>query len=138
MIQVADVGIGISGQEGMQVNEPIPKTSHKILETCWLLFVHMNVIILAVILVVLFVGRNRLLVQVLAYHVFVDMLYIDRYYRHVYRHLLFSQAVMSSDFAISRFKHLSKLLLVHGHWCYARLANMTLYFIYKNVVRALH
>uniref|UniRef100_A0AAQ5ZK35 Phospholipid-transporting ATPase n=1 Tax=Amphiprion ocellaris TaxID=80972 RepID=A0AAQ5ZK35_AMPOC len=44
------------------------------------------------------------------------------------------QAVMSSDFAISRFKHLSKLLLVHGHWCYSRLANMILYFIYKNVM----
>ncbi|MBN3275999.1 AT10D ATPase, partial [Polyodon spathula] len=40
---------------------------------------------------------------------------------------------MSSDFAISRFKHLSKLLLVHGHWCYTRLANMSLYFFYKNV-----
>lgn len=45
------------------------------------------------------------------------------------------QAVMSSDFAISRFKHLRKLLLVHGHWCYTRLANMILYFFYKNVVR---
>lgn len=45
------------------------------------------------------------------------------------------QAVMSSDFAISRFKHLRKLLLVHGHLCYSRLANMILYFIYKNVVR---
>ncbi|XP_028994820.1 probable phospholipid-transporting ATPase VD isoform X2 [Betta splendens] len=44
------------------------------------------------------------------------------------------QAVMSSDFAISRFKHLSKLLLVHGHWCHCRLANMVLYFIYKNVM----
>ncbi|XP_077396003.1 phospholipid-transporting ATPase VD isoform X2 [Festucalex cinctus] len=44
------------------------------------------------------------------------------------------QAVMSSDFAISRFKHLSKLLLVHGHWCFSRLANMMLYFIYKNVM----
>ncbi|XP_076604727.1 phospholipid-transporting ATPase VD [Chaetodon auriga] len=44
------------------------------------------------------------------------------------------QAVMSSDFAISRFKHLRKLMLVHGHWCYSRLANMILYFIYKNVM----
>ncbi|XP_018110451.1 phospholipid-transporting ATPase VB isoform X1 [Xenopus laevis] len=43
------------------------------------------------------------------------------------------QAVMSSDFAISRFKHLKKLLLVHGHWCYSRLANMVIYFFYKNV-----
>ncbi|XP_062899271.1 phospholipid-transporting ATPase VD-like isoform X1 [Mobula hypostoma] len=43
------------------------------------------------------------------------------------------QAVMSSDFAISRFKHLKKLLLVHGHWCYIRLANMIIYFFYKNV-----
>ncbi|KAM4748426.1 phospholipid-transporting ATPase VB [Rhinophrynus dorsalis] len=43
------------------------------------------------------------------------------------------QAVMSSDFAISRFKHLKKLLLVHGHWCYTRLAKMVIYFFYKNV-----
>ncbi|KAI7805614.1 putative phospholipid-transporting ATPase VD [Triplophysa rosa] len=44
------------------------------------------------------------------------------------------QAVMSSDFAISRFKYLRKLILVHGHWCYSRLANMILYFFYKNVM----
>ncbi|XP_076013152.1 phospholipid-transporting ATPase VD isoform X2 [Genypterus blacodes] len=44
------------------------------------------------------------------------------------------QAVMSSDFAVSRFKHLKKLLLVHGHWCCSRLAHMILYFIYKNVM----
>lgn len=44
------------------------------------------------------------------------------------------QAVMASDFAVSQFKHLSKLLLVHGHWCYTRLSNMILYFFYKNVV----
>lgn len=43
------------------------------------------------------------------------------------------QAVMASDFAISRFKHLNKLLLVHGHWCYTRLAHMIIYFFYKNV-----
>uniref|UniRef100_A0AAY4BBK9 Phospholipid-transporting ATPase n=1 Tax=Denticeps clupeoides TaxID=299321 RepID=A0AAY4BBK9_9TELE len=43
------------------------------------------------------------------------------------------QAVMASDFAISRFKHLSKLLLVHGHWCYNRLSNMIVYFFYKNL-----
>nr|XP_032832787.1 probable phospholipid-transporting ATPase VD [Petromyzon marinus] len=42
------------------------------------------------------------------------------------------QAVMSSDFAIARFSHLRRLLLVHGHWCYTRLANMVLYFFYKN------
>ncbi|XP_068441831.1 phospholipid-transporting ATPase VB [Clinocottus analis] len=43
------------------------------------------------------------------------------------------QAAMASDFALSRFKHLKKLLLVHGHWCYTRLANMIIYFFYKNV-----
>ncbi|KAJ6668021.1 hypothetical protein lerEdw1_016342 [Lerista edwardsae] len=43
------------------------------------------------------------------------------------------QAVMASDFAISQFKHLRKLLLVHGHWCYSRLAKMVIYFFYKNV-----
>ncbi|XP_056151641.1 probable phospholipid-transporting ATPase VD [Lampris incognitus] len=44
------------------------------------------------------------------------------------------QAVLSSDFAISMFKHLRKLLLVHGHWCNSRLANMILYFFYKNLM----
>ncbi|XP_030068472.1 phospholipid-transporting ATPase VB isoform X2 [Microcaecilia unicolor] len=43
------------------------------------------------------------------------------------------QAVMASDFAISQFKYLKKLLLVHGHWCYSRLAKMVIYFFYKNV-----
>ncbi|KAF6198978.1 hypothetical protein GE061_007001 [Apolygus lucorum] len=43
------------------------------------------------------------------------------------------QAVMASDFAIARFKFLKPLLLVHGHWAYHRLANMVLYFFYKNV-----
>ncbi|XP_051506137.1 phospholipid-transporting ATPase VB [Myxocyprinus asiaticus] len=43
------------------------------------------------------------------------------------------QAVMASDFAITRFKHLQRLLLVHGQWCYSRLANMVIYFFYKNV-----
>ncbi|KAF2353653.1 P-type ATPase subfamily IV [Trinorchestia longiramus] len=42
------------------------------------------------------------------------------------------QAVMSSDFAISRFCHLRRLLLLHGHWCYHRLASIILYFFYKN------
>ncbi|KAK7867763.1 hypothetical protein R5R35_002262 [Gryllus longicercus] len=42
------------------------------------------------------------------------------------------QAVMASDFALSRFKYLERLLLVHGHWCYDRLARMVLYFFYKN------
>ncbi|XP_015268247.1 PREDICTED: probable phospholipid-transporting ATPase VD [Gekko japonicus] len=44
------------------------------------------------------------------------------------------QAVMASDFAVSQFRHLNKLLFVHGHWCYTRLANMVLYFFYKNLV----
>ncbi|XP_015906001.1 phospholipid-transporting ATPase VA [Parasteatoda tepidariorum] len=42
------------------------------------------------------------------------------------------QAVMASDFTIVRFKHLERLLLVHGHWCYDRLARTILYFFYKN------
>ena len=45
------------------------------------------------------------------------------------------QAVMASDFAVPRFRFLLRLLLVHGHWCYDRLARMVLYFFYKNAVR---
>nr|XP_048290688.1 phospholipid-transporting ATPase VA isoform X2 [Myodes glareolus] len=44
------------------------------------------------------------------------------------------QAVMASDFAVPRFRYLERLLLVHGHWCYSRLANMVLYFFYKNTL----
>ncbi len=44
------------------------------------------------------------------------------------------QAVMASDFAISRFKFMERLVLVHGHWNYDRLARMVLYFFYKNAV----
>lgn len=44
------------------------------------------------------------------------------------------QAVMASDFSMSRFKYLKRLLLVHGHWSYDRLAHMVLYFFYKNAV----
>uniref|UniRef100_A0A8I3VZB3 Phospholipid-transporting ATPase n=1 Tax=Callithrix jacchus TaxID=9483 RepID=A0A8I3VZB3_CALJA len=44
------------------------------------------------------------------------------------------QAVMASDFAVPRFQYLERLLMVHGHWCYSRLANMVLYFFYKNTM----
>ena len=44
------------------------------------------------------------------------------------------QAVMASDFAISKFKYLERLVLVHGNWNYDRLARMVLYFFYKNAV----
>ena len=41
---------------------------------------------------------------------------------------------MASDFAMARLRYLERLLLVHGHWCYSRLAHLMLYFFYKNVV----
>uniref|UniRef100_T1HHU9 Phospholipid-transporting ATPase n=1 Tax=Rhodnius prolixus TaxID=13249 RepID=T1HHU9_RHOPR len=44
------------------------------------------------------------------------------------------QAVMASDFSTSKFKFLHRLTLVHGHWSYHRLANMVLYFFYKNAL----
>lgn len=36
----------------------------------------------------------------------------------------FVQAVMASDFSISQFRFLERLLVVHGHWCYKRIAQM--------------
>uniref|UniRef100_A0A158QD87 Phospholipid-transporting ATPase n=1 Tax=Hymenolepis diminuta TaxID=6216 RepID=A0A158QD87_HYMDI len=44
------------------------------------------------------------------------------------------QAAMASDFAITQFCHLKRLLLVHGHWCYDKLARMALYMFYKDSV----
>ncbi|XP_038604598.1 probable phospholipid-transporting ATPase IF [Tachyglossus aculeatus] len=43
------------------------------------------------------------------------------------------QAVRNSDYAIARFKFLSKLLFVHGHFYYIRVATLVQYFFYKNV-----
>ncbi|PVU87015.1 hypothetical protein BB560_006568 [Smittium megazygosporum] len=43
------------------------------------------------------------------------------------------QAARSSDFAISQFRYLRKLLLVHGSWSYHRLSKMVLYSFYKNI-----
>jgi len=44
------------------------------------------------------------------------------------------QAAMSSDYAISQFRFLSKLLIVHGRWSYFRVANTVMNFFYKNIV----
>ncbi|KAJ6614318.1 phospholipid-translocating P-type ATPase [Mycena sp. CBHHK59/15] len=44
------------------------------------------------------------------------------------------QAANSSDYAIAQFRFLKKLLLVHGHWSYARNGTMILNFFYKNIV----
>ncbi|CAI9114972.1 OLC1v1015801C1 [Oldenlandia corymbosa var. corymbosa] len=43
------------------------------------------------------------------------------------------QAVMASDFSMPQFRFLERLLIVHGHWCYKRIAKLILYFVYKNV-----
>ncbi|KAL4247497.1 Phospholipid-transporting ATPase [Abortiporus biennis] len=44
------------------------------------------------------------------------------------------QAVNSSDYAIAQFRFLKRLLLVHGHWSYARNGNMIVNFFYKNFI----
>ncbi|KTG38676.1 hypothetical protein cypCar_00022722 [Cyprinus carpio] len=43
------------------------------------------------------------------------------------------QAVRNSDYAIARFKFLAKLLLVHGHFYYIRIATLVQYFFYKTL-----
>lgn len=43
------------------------------------------------------------------------------------------QAVMASDFAISQFRFLTELLLVHGRLSYIRISKMVTYFFYKNI-----
>ena len=39
----------------------------------------------------------------------------------------------AADFAFTKFKHLQRVLLVHGHWYYTRLAFLVQYSFYKNV-----
>ncbi|KAK8900090.1 hypothetical protein M9Y10_002412 [Tritrichomonas musculus] len=43
-----------------------------------------------------------------------------------------SQAAQSADFAIPRFRHLVRLLTVHGHWSYYRFSNVAMIMLYKN------
>jgi magnesium-transporting ATPase (P-type) len=42
--------------------------------------------------------------------------------------------VQASDFAVARFRFLTRLLLVHGHWNYHRITNTVLYFFFKNSI----
>jgi phospholipid-translocating ATPase len=44
------------------------------------------------------------------------------------------QAVMASDYAISQFRFLSPLLLVHGRWAYVRSSELVLNYFYKNIL----
>ena len=44
------------------------------------------------------------------------------------------QAVRNSDYAFARFKFLQKVLLVHGHFYYVRIANLVQYFFYKVIL----
>ncbi|KAL7412424.1 hypothetical protein BDY24DRAFT_392878 [Mrakia frigida] len=45
-----------------------------------------------------------------------------------------SQAAMSADYAFGQFRFLTRLLLVHGHWSYVRVAEMHANFFYKNII----
>eukprot|EP01066_Platyproteum_vivax_P006656 Platyproteum_vivax@DN2402_c0_g2_i1.p1 len=47
------------------------------------------------------------------------------------------QAFNTSDYGISQFRFLSDLTLVHGRWCYRRMAKLVLYMFYKNIVLVL-
>lgn len=42
------------------------------------------------------------------------------------------QAVLASDYSISQFRFLERLLLVHGRWSYYRMSKFLRYFFYKN------
>lgn len=37
----------------------------------------------------------------------------------------------NSDYAVPKFKHLKKMLLVHGHYYYIRISELVQYFFYK-------
>lgn len=43
------------------------------------------------------------------------------------------QAARTADYAFSRFRYVHRVLLMHGHYYYVRIANLVLYFFYKNI-----
>ena len=104
MIQMANVGVGITGREGMQVGES--QTIQNTLPTAVICH-EVNTVTLIIILY-----NNNV----------------------IYAWSVILKAALASDFTMARFSYLKKLLLVHGHWCYSRTAYMMLYFFYKNVV----
>jgi hypothetical protein len=48
------------------------------------------------------------------------------------------QAVRSSDYAFARFRFLKRVLLVHGHYFYLRMAILVEYFFYKVQFKTLY
>ena len=40
----------------------------------------------------------------------------------------------SADYALSQFRYLHRLLLVHGRWGYKRVSYMICYYFYKNII----
>jgi phospholipid-translocating ATPase len=44
------------------------------------------------------------------------------------------QAVNASDYSISQFKFITKLLFVHGHWSYHRNSKMIFHFFYQQII----
>jgi magnesium-transporting ATPase (P-type) len=47
------------------------------------------------------------------------------------------QAANNSDYAVSRFRHLTPLLLVHGHYCYYRIA-YTIQYVFRICLHLVH
>ena len=43
---------------------------------------------------------------------------------------------MASDFSIAQFRFLERLLIVHGHWCYKRIALMVYILVIFNSISA--
>ncbi|KAI8585619.1 hypothetical protein BDZ88DRAFT_432084 [Geranomyces variabilis] len=48
-----------------------------------------------------------------------------------------TQAVRAADYAIGEFRHLARLLTVHGRWSRLRLSSLVFYSFYKNLVMIL-
>ncbi|XP_050535575.1 phospholipid-transporting ATPase ID isoform X2 [Daktulosphaira vitifoliae] len=44
-----------------------------------------------------------------------------------------NQATLASDYSLSQFRFLERLLLVHGRWSYYRMCKFFRYFFYKNI-----
>ncbi|MGH0159636.1 UNVERIFIED_CONTAM: hypothetical protein FKN15_037887 [Acipenser sinensis] len=117
MIQTAHVGVGISGNEGMQATNSSDYSIAQKSEIVDMVKKHVNAITLAI-----GDGANDVgMIQTA--HVGVGISGNEG-----------MQATNSSDYSIAQFCYLEKLLLVHGAWSYNRVTKCILYCFYKNVV----
>jgi phospholipid-transporting ATPase len=116
MIQMAHVGVGIAGQEGMQVRMVKRRRRRRRRRR-----IMMMTMLLLLLLLLMMMMMMMMMTTTTTLTMVVSSL----------------QAVNASDYAICQFRFLRNLLLAHGRWNYRRMAFIVAYIFYKNILMSI-